>query len=335
MSIDDYTIREKQNVRLRDYDPDDVHLIPDKAKAKEQAAAMQERLAELQELVYAGHQHKVLVLLQGMDASGKDGAIRHVMGGFNPQGVRVVAFGKPEKRELDHDYLWRVHQHVPGKGEVTVFNRSHYEDVLVVRVHELVPKSDWKKRYAQINDFERMLSETGTPHRQVLPAHQQGRTAQAAGGTDRRPHQALEVPARRSRGAQALERVPTRLRRGAVAMLHEMGPLVRHPRESEVVPQLPGQHRSHRRVEAPENELSAAGLVRRRRGVDNPQQAGFLRPTAGVVRAANAITVLQESDRTGARHSAVPRRNEAGIGSLGSSLAEIPKTRLRRSRTAR
>ena len=162
MSIDDYTIRENQKVRLRDFDPDDVHLIPDKAAAKERAAAMQERLAELQELVYAGREQKVLVLLQGMDASGKDGAIRHVMGGFNPQGVRVVSFGKPEKRELDHDYLWRVHQQVPGKGEVAVFNRSHYEDVLVVRVHDLVPKSDWKKRYAQINDFERMLSETGT-----------------------------------------------------------------------------------------------------------------------------------------------------------------------------
>ena len=162
MRIDEYRVHENQNVRLRDYDPDDVHLSPDKEEAKKQSAAMQERLAELQELVYAGHQHKVLVLLQGMDASGKDGAIRHVMGGFNPQGVRVVAFGKPEKKELDHDYLWRVHQQMPAKGEVTVFNRSHYEDVLVVRVHELVPKSDWKKRYAQINDFERMLTENGT-----------------------------------------------------------------------------------------------------------------------------------------------------------------------------
>jgi len=162
MGIDEYRVRENQSVRLRDYDPDDVHLAPDKEEAKRQNAAMQEQLAELQELVYAGHQHKVLVLLQGMDASGKDGAIRHVMGGFNPQGVRVMSFGVPGKQELDRDYLWRVHQHVPGKGEVTVFNRSHYEDVLVVRVHELVPKRDWKKRYAQINDFERMLSESGT-----------------------------------------------------------------------------------------------------------------------------------------------------------------------------
>jgi PPK2 family polyphosphate:nucleotide phosphotransferase len=162
MSIDKYRVRENQKLRLRDFDPDDVHLAPDKSEAKEQTTAMQERLGELQELVYAGHQHKILVLLQGMDASGKDGAIRHVMGGFNPQGVRVVSFVKPEKKELDHDYLWRVHQHMPGNGEIAVFNRSHYEDVLVVRVHDLVPKSDWKKRYAQINDFERMLTENGT-----------------------------------------------------------------------------------------------------------------------------------------------------------------------------
>jgi PPK2 family polyphosphate:nucleotide phosphotransferase len=162
MPIDDYRIRENQTVHLSDIDPDDVRLAPDKEKAKEKSAAMQEQLSELQELVFAGREHKVLVLLQGMDASGKDGTIRHVMGGFNPQGVRVVSFRKPEKQELDHDYLWRVHAQMPGKGEITVFNRSHYEDVLIVRVRNLVPKSDWKKRYAQINDFERMLSENGT-----------------------------------------------------------------------------------------------------------------------------------------------------------------------------
>jgi len=160
--IDTYRVRKNQNVRLRDYDPDDVRFAPDKEKTKQQTAAMHEQLAELQELLYAGRQHKVLILLQGMDASGKDGTIRHVMGGFNPQGTRVVSFGKPNEQELNHDYLWRIHQHMPGKGEITVFNRSQYEDVLIVRVHELVPKSDWKKRYAQINDFEKMLSENDT-----------------------------------------------------------------------------------------------------------------------------------------------------------------------------
>lgn len=162
MGIDEYRVRKNQKIRLRDYDPDDVRFAPDKEKTKQQTPAMHEQLAELQELLYASRQHKVLILLQGMDASGKDGTIRHVMGGFNPQGTRVVSFGKPDPQELSHDYLWRIHQHMPGKGEITVFNRSQYEDVLVVRVHDLVPKSDWKKRYAQINDFERMLSENGT-----------------------------------------------------------------------------------------------------------------------------------------------------------------------------
>ena len=160
MTKNDYRVTGK--VRLRDYDPDDVRLASDKAEAKKKSAALQEKLTELQELIFASREQKVLILLQGMDASGKDGTIRHVMGGFNPQGVRVVSFGKPTKPELDHDYLWRVHQQVPGKGEVVVFNRSHYEDVLVVRVHGLVPESDWKRRYAQINEFERMLTETGT-----------------------------------------------------------------------------------------------------------------------------------------------------------------------------
>jgi PPK2 family polyphosphate:nucleotide phosphotransferase len=162
MRMNEYRVGSRQKVHLRDYDPDDVHLAPGKAEGKEESAELQERLADLQELVFASREQKVLILLQGMDASGKDGTIRHVMGGFNPQGVRVVSFGQPTKVELDHDYLWRVHQQVPAKGEIVVFNRSHYEDVLVVRVHDLVPKSDWKKRYAQINEFERMLTENGT-----------------------------------------------------------------------------------------------------------------------------------------------------------------------------
>jgi PPK2 family polyphosphate:nucleotide phosphotransferase len=97
-----------------------------------------------------------------MDTGGKDGTIRHVFEGVNPSGVRVASFKVPTNEELDHDYLWRVHKQTPGKGEIVIFNRSHYEDVLVVRVHKLVPKSVWSKRYAQINDFERMLVEEGT-----------------------------------------------------------------------------------------------------------------------------------------------------------------------------
>ncbi len=157
-----YRVKPDTRVSLKDVDPDETKLLDDKDKAVEKNAKTQERLAELQELLYAEHKHKVLIVLQGMDTSGKDGTVRHVMGGFDPAGVRVVSFKKPTQNELDHDYLWRVHANVPAAGEVVVFNRSHYEDVLVVRVHSLVPKDVWSLRFDQINDFERMLSENGT-----------------------------------------------------------------------------------------------------------------------------------------------------------------------------
>jgi len=159
----DYLVRPGTKVDLGKIDPGDVRLATGgKAEAKKKSAAIQERLRELQELLFAGHERKLLVVLQGMDTSGKDGTIRHVMGGFNPQGTRIASFGRPTTEELDHDYLWRVHRQVPGKGEVVVFNRSHYEDVLVVRVHSLVPKAVWRKRYDQINAFEEILAESGT-----------------------------------------------------------------------------------------------------------------------------------------------------------------------------
>jgi PPK2 family polyphosphate:nucleotide phosphotransferase len=158
-----YLVRPGRKVDLTAVDPDDTHLIPEgKPEAKKQNAAIQDRLEELQELLYAGHEWKLLIVLQGLDTSGKDGTIRHVMGGFNPVGTRVVSFKKPSVEELDHDYLWRVHRQVPAKGEVVVFNRSHYEDVLVVRVHSLVPKAVWQKRYDHIRAFEQMLHDEGT-----------------------------------------------------------------------------------------------------------------------------------------------------------------------------
>jgi PPK2 family polyphosphate:nucleotide phosphotransferase len=158
-----YLVQPGQKVALEDFDPDDVQLAPGgRVEGKKQSTAIQERLAGLQELLYAGHDRKLLIVLQGMDTSGKDGTIRHVMGGFNPVGTRVVSFKKPTSDELDHDYLWRVHRQVPAKGEVVVFNRSHYEDVLIVRVHDLVSKEVWRKRYEQINCFERMLADEGS-----------------------------------------------------------------------------------------------------------------------------------------------------------------------------
>jgi PPK2 family polyphosphate:nucleotide phosphotransferase len=157
-----YRVRPSQKVDLDEYDPDDTRLLPGgKQEAEEKNAATQKRLAKLQELLFAGHERKLLIVLQGMDTSGKDGTIRHVMGGFNAAGTRVASFRKPSDEELDHDYLWRVHREVPAKGEVVVFNRSHYEDVLIVRVHDLVPKEVWKRRYEHIRGFEQMLVDEG------------------------------------------------------------------------------------------------------------------------------------------------------------------------------
>lgn len=121
-----------------------------------------DRIITLQERLWAEHKQSLLVILQATDTGGKDGTIRHVFEGVNPQGVVVTSFKQPTQDELDHDYLWRIHQRTPAKGEIGIFNRSQYEDVLVVRVHDLVPKQVWKRRYAQINDFEERLVETGT-----------------------------------------------------------------------------------------------------------------------------------------------------------------------------
>ncbi|HKV10137.1 MAG TPA: polyphosphate kinase 2 family protein [Thermoanaerobaculia bacterium] len=133
-----------------------------KKEAEKVFPKLSARLEEMQELLWAEHRHKVLIVLQGMDTSGKDGTIRHVFEGVNPTGVRVASFKAPTPEELDHDFLWRVHPKVPGRGEMVIFNRSHYEDVLVVRVQNLAPEAVWRQRYDQINDFERLLAETGT-----------------------------------------------------------------------------------------------------------------------------------------------------------------------------
>jgi PPK2 family polyphosphate:nucleotide phosphotransferase len=120
------------------------------------------RLRDLQDRLWAESKHSVLVVLQGIDAAGKDGTIAKVMEAFNPQGCPVTSFRVPSDEELAHDFLWRIHKRTPAKGEIGIFNRSHYEDVLVVRVHDIVPRAVWSKRYDQINEFERILAEGGT-----------------------------------------------------------------------------------------------------------------------------------------------------------------------------
>ena len=134
----------------------------DKATALKRTAELTARLAELQNVLYADHGHKILVVLQATDTGGKDGTIRRVFGALNPQGVRVANFKVPTAVELGHDYLWRVHEQMPGNGDFVIFNRSHYEDVLVVRVHDLVTKQRWKKRYGHIVNFEQMVTDEGT-----------------------------------------------------------------------------------------------------------------------------------------------------------------------------
>src|SRR6202140_1066456 len=128
-----------------------------KDDAKERFSALDAELFDLQDLMWGARTHSLLVVLQGRDAAGKDGAVKHAMGGLNPRGVHVTSFGVPTEEELQHDFLWRVHPQVLRAGEVAIFNRSHYEDVLVVRVKGLVPKPVWKERYDLINAFEQAL----------------------------------------------------------------------------------------------------------------------------------------------------------------------------------
>jgi PPK2 family polyphosphate:nucleotide phosphotransferase len=153
-------VKPGRKFRLEDVDADDTHGI-DRPTAEARLEKVKAELIELQTVLYAESRRAVLIVLQGIDASGKDGTIRHVMSGLNPQGVTVTSFKVPEGAEKRHDYLWRIHQAVPENGKIGIFNRSHYEDILVVRVHELVPKAVWSKRFDQINDFERMLTENG------------------------------------------------------------------------------------------------------------------------------------------------------------------------------
>ncbi len=145
------------NVKLQDYDPDYVDGNSDPALAKAELEQLGKELSELQELLAAAHHQSLLVVLQGMDTSGKADTIYQVLSRINPQGCEVRSFKVPTSRELDHDFLWRVHRVTPGRGIIGIFNRSHYEDVLVVRVHEMVPQDIWSRRYAAINDFEHLL----------------------------------------------------------------------------------------------------------------------------------------------------------------------------------
>ena len=153
-----FLVEPGSSVRLSRIDPDDTAGIKSKDAAEADLSKNIDRLRKLQYLLYAENRWALLVVLQAMDAGGKDGTIRHVMGGLNPQGCVVTSFKAPSEEEREHGFLWRIHQRVPARGDIGIFNRSHYEDVLVARVRKLVPKSVWEKRYEQINAFEKTLA---------------------------------------------------------------------------------------------------------------------------------------------------------------------------------
>jgi PPK2 family polyphosphate:nucleotide phosphotransferase len=149
-------------VHLADFDPDFTGHYTGKSDAKKETRRNLKKLRNLQDVLWAQGKHALLVVLQGIDTAGKDGTIAHVMSGVNPQGCQVTGFKVPSEEEIAHDYLWRVHKVTPRRGYIGIFNRSHYEDVLVVRVHNLVPPEIWSQRYDQINAFEKLLAESGT-----------------------------------------------------------------------------------------------------------------------------------------------------------------------------
>src|SRR5215210_6388817 len=162
MAPDRYRVEPGESISLADMDTAETGAYEDREEADEQLARCADRIAELQERLFAEEQRSLLVVLQGIDAAGKDSTVSHVFRGTNPQGVRVYSFKQPSVDESAHDFLWRYHADTPADGMIHVFNRSHYEDVLVVRVKELAPEELWRSRYDSINDFERMLVREGT-----------------------------------------------------------------------------------------------------------------------------------------------------------------------------
>src|SRR5260370_1700817 len=149
----------RSKVILKNFDPDFIDPYTDRALASAELEKLSEELGELQQLLAAAQHHSLLIVLQGMDTSGKDGTIRNVMAQVNPLGCEVRSFKGPSSREQVHDFLWRIHRVVPGRGMISIFNRSHYEDVLVVRVHDLVPEKLWRRRDTAINNFEHLLAQ--------------------------------------------------------------------------------------------------------------------------------------------------------------------------------
>ena len=251
-------VKPGSRVRLRTFDPDATHGH-DKASAVAATQVQMERLRDLQDRLWAEARHSVLVVLQGIDAAGKDGTIAKVMEAFNPQGCPVSSFKVPTPEELAHDFLWRIHKRTPGKGEIGIFNRSHYEDVLVVRVHGLAPRRVWSKRYDQINDFERTLAEGGTTIVKFFLAIDRDEQRKRIQSRYDDPKKRWKFKPRGPRGAQALGRLPGRLRRRVEQDLHAVGTVVPHPGQPQLAPQPVGRDDPGRHHRRPPAGLSQAG----------------------------------------------------------------------------
>ena len=177
-----YAVTDGAGFRLADHDPAAQSGVAGKREGREQVSQLTRRLRKLQETFYADGRHKLLVVLQGMDTSGKGGAIRKAFHGVNPAGTQVASFKAPSEEELGHDFLWRVHPWVPSNGRIAIFDRSHYEDVLIVRVRGLVPEERWRARYDHIRAFEQMLADEGTVVRKFflnISPEEQARRLQA------------------------------------------------------------------------------------------------------------------------------------------------------------
>lgn len=172
MDISEYKIKEGRKVNLSEINTSDTGKYDSKTEAQAKLEENIERMAEMQDKLYAQDRYSVLIILQAMDTAGKDGIVKHVMKGLNPQGTYVQSFKQPSSEELDHDYLWRINKHLPERGRIGIFNRSYYEEVLVVKVHNIIQvqqlpdeiknENIWKDRYRQMRDYERYLSENGT-----------------------------------------------------------------------------------------------------------------------------------------------------------------------------
>lgn len=202
MKIDTYRITDGDSFSIRKFPTKDDGGLERYGEADLALEKNIEELARLQDMLYAHNQYGILLVLQAMDAAGKDGAIKHVMRGLNPQGVQVKPFKVPSAEETDHDYLWRCQPHLPARGNIAIFNRSYYEDVLVVKVHQLLEEQNlpdqlispkvWKERYRQLRDYERYLTENGIVVVKIF-LHVSKKAGEATAGADRQSGQELEI----------------------------------------------------------------------------------------------------------------------------------------------